>query len=448
MIALLLVLLSFAALVVCNDVPIQHRIALLPDGMTVSWSTQGKSTIKPQVRYGTDPTHLDQHENGLSQHYESSTTYFHHVELHGLATNTRYYWQVMTSSNDTKSPVHAFYTQPDVSKEAGTFNVAIYGDMGIDNSDNTLTLLRELADKRQVDLFWHVGDLSYADDHARTDLTYEQIMEGWMNNMTNHIWTETPYMFTPGNHEHAGGKNTTESQKNFTSYRTRFHMPARPNAVAGSDNMFYSFDYGLMHFISIDTEAAYPNSPEGNDTGPFGDQAAWLRADLAAAVANQDRVPWIVIGGHRPFFTSGGHLTALTDFFLPIFAEYEEHIAAIFVGHIHWYERMYALRSNGSVCSTDYQKPNCPVYIVTGAPGNIEGLSNCNKPKRKKFTAKLVCNFGIGVLHVEDATTMRWDFIESDTRKVTDSITITKDNSAKRIDSDVRVPQLELYSEK
>lgn len=266
-------------------------------------------------------------------------------------------------------------------------------------------------------------------------------MESWMDNMTDHIWTETPYMFTPGNHEHHGGKGSSKSQNNFTSYRTRFHMPPRADAIDDSNNMFYSFDYGLMHFISIDTEAAFPNSPEGSDSGPFGDQAAWLHADLKAAVANQDRVPWIIIGGHRPFFTTGGHLKPQLNFFLPIIEEFEEHIAAVFVGHIHWYERMYALRSNGSICSKDYQKPKCPVYIVTGAPGNIEGLSKSKK--LKDITAKLISNFGIGVLHVDDATTLRWEYIESDTGKVTDSITITKDNSPKN----VHVSLPELHSE-
>lgn len=272
-------------------------------------------------------------------------------------------------------------------------------------------------------------------------------MEGWFNNMTDHIWTETPYMVTPGNHEHKGGAHSTESQMNFTSYRTRFHMPPRVGQTDNYDlqNMFHSFDYGLMHFISIDTEASFPGAPEGSDSGPFGDQAAWLRADLKAAVANQANVPWIVIGGHRPFFTTGGHEESQLDFFLPIFEEYETSIAAVFVGHIHWYERMYALRSNGSICSTDYQKPNCPVYIVTGAPGNIEGLSKDHK-KPKDITAKLISNYGIGVLHVDDATTMRWDFIESDTMKITDSITITKDNGFKG-SQDVNAPQIELKSE-
>lgn len=148
----------FSVFALGDDIPIQHRIALLSDGMTVSWSTHGKADIKPEVRYGLNPNALKTNAKGITTHYKSSTTYFHHVELHELTPDTRYYWQVVTKLNTTNSPIHAFLTQPDVTKgEAGNFSVAIYGDMGIDNSDNTLRLLRDLANKKAVNLFWHVG---------------------------------------------------------------------------------------------------------------------------------------------------------------------------------------------------------------------------------------------------------------------------------------------------
>lgn len=164
--ALFFVLLS---LVVSDDTPIQHRIALLPDGMTVSWSAEGKSDIKPQVKYGTNPNQLHVTVEGITQHYASSKTYFHHVEIHGLAFNTRYYWQVVTKSNTTNSPIHAFTTQPDVNNQPGNFSVAIYGDLGIDNSVDTLNLLRNLANKRAVDLFFHVGQFNIHSFHWLID---------------------------------------------------------------------------------------------------------------------------------------------------------------------------------------------------------------------------------------------------------------------------------------
>ena len=85
---------------------------------------------------------------------------------------------------------------------------------------------------------------------------------------------------------------------------------------------------------------------------------------------------------------------------------------------------MYALTSNGTICSKDYQQPTCPVYIVTGAAGNIEGLSHTNHTEA--YTAKLLSDFGIGVLHVNGATQLTWEFIESSSGNVLDSFTLNK----------------------
>ena len=71
----------------------------------------------------------------------------------------------------------------------------------------------------------------------------------------------------------------------------------------GVGNMWYSFDYGMVHFVVMDSETDYDNSPEGPHTlwhaGPFGDQIGWLTNDLNNAVANRDVTPWIIAIAHR-----------------------------------------------------------------------------------------------------------------------------------------------------
>ena len=242
--------------------------------------------------------------------------------------------------------------------------------------------------------------------------------------MTEGIWDETPYMLCPGNHEAAGGRNSSQSQRNFTSYRERFHMP---HTHSGStSNMFYSFDYQNVHFINIDTESSFPGAPEGKESSGFGDQEKWLRADLDKAVANRQAVPWILVGGHRPFWATDGYVKAQMEFFFPILDDYD--IDAIFVGHIHYYERMYGITSNGTVCNKDYVQPTCPVYIVTGAAGNIEGLSRTNRTEY--YTAKLLSDYGVGVLHVQGSQQLTWEFIESSTGNTLDSVTIHKKHNS------------------
>jgi len=243
-----------------------------------------------------------------------------------------------------------------------------------------------------------------------------------MYNMTD-IWDETPYMFCPGNHENSAGSGSTPSQSNFTAYRERFHMPYAYSF--GPNNMFYSFDYGLVHFINIDTEVSFPGAPEGGkEAGPWGvDQEAWLRKDLDRATANRANVPWILIAGHRQFYATVGWLKPQMDYFQPIFADYD--IDAVFYGHIHYYERLYPIDSNGTVCSKSYDQPTCPVYVVTGAAGNIEGLSRTNETSPLSASGVL-SEFGVGVLHVNGATQLKWDFIRSSDGTVVDTVTINK----------------------
>jgi hypothetical protein len=107
---------------------------------------------------------------------------------------------------------------------------------------------------------------------------------------------------------------------------------------------WYSFDYAQVHFIAVDTEVGYPHSPEGPGTpmngGPFGDQLAWLEADLKKAVANRAQVPWILVAGHRPYYSSTGE-SGVWDpsrpAFEPLFLKYNVDI--VYWGHVHWYER-------------------------------------------------------------------------------------------------------------
>ena len=67
-------------------------------------------------------------------------------------------------------------------------------------------------------------------------------------------------------------------------------MPYEESGASGS-SMWYSFNYGNVHFVSFDTETDYANAPEEThgDSGllpaggfaPSGAQVAWLEADLA-----------------------------------------------------------------------------------------------------------------------------------------------------------------------
>lgn len=95
--------------------------------------------------------------------------------------------------------------------------------------------------------------------------------------------------------------------------------------------MWSSFDSGLVHYITIDTETDFPHSGEypfsadllpnqtlssllwnqtySTDSGPFGtagnqsssagwEQYQWLQRDLQSV--NRTLTPWVLVMGHKP----------------------------------------------------------------------------------------------------------------------------------------------------
>jgi hypothetical protein len=78
-----------------------------------------------------------------------------------------------------------------------------------------------------------------------------------------------------------------------------------PNPVV-SKNFWYSFDHGMVHYVTLDTETDLghgliapdePGGPEAENSGPFAVRDAqlnWLKKDLASV--DRKKTPWIVVG--------------------------------------------------------------------------------------------------------------------------------------------------------
>jgi Calcineurin-like phosphoesterase len=142
------------------------------------------------------------------------------------------------------------------------------------------------------------------------------------------------------------------NNRNFTAYQHRFRMPG--TEAGGVGNFWYSFDYGLAHFVSLDGETDFAHSPEfpfqtdikGNETfptasqtyitdsGPFGavagsfndsksyTQYKWLDEDLAKV--DRSKTPWVVVMSHRPMYSSAvsGYQTNIRTAFEGLMLKY------------------------------------------------------------------------------------------------------------------------------
>jgi len=215
---------------------------------------------------------------------------------------------------------------------------------------------------------------------------------------------------------------------NFTAYNHRYRMPA--NESGSNTNMFYSFDYSFVHFISISSETDYPNCPF---PPKFGDQIAWLEADLQAANSNRQQVPWIIVIGHRPIYSSGGGYESdgqptSSAYYLQQAVEdlfFKYHVDVYFSGHVHSYERMFPTYQ--SIPSFSYQMPNATVYVVAGAGGCIEGFSSWMPGPVPDWSAyRYNSSQGFGLMRVYNSSVLEWAFIRSNDGEVLDRFTLVR----------------------
>jgi hypothetical protein len=431
--------------------PGQLRVALRgANGVTVSWRTSGfygsNDTPNPQVVYSTDSTLLGAvHSSvGTSSTYDK-TSYFHNVALLNLSPSTKYYYRIVASSPCVlQSNIQSFKTPP-VTGVSNSINITLVGDLGINNLINfggaSATMKGLLQSAEKTHFFIHSGDISYADDYPLNSLTspYETTWNSWQNSMTA-LTSNNIYMTAPGNHEATCFQESDflcellslNQYRNFSAYLNRFRMPG--DESGGYKNMWYSFDYGLVHVVVINTETDFPNAPAGPGTtlnsGHFQgltQQLSWFENDLQAANANRDQVPWILVTGHRPFYGSlpkfpavPGNCDSCRLAFEPLIITYN--VDFYFCGHVHWYERLYPIDANGNALATNYNNQSGPIHITNGAGGAAEGKASVKSTIAA--SAKIVSAYGYARLELKDASNARLSFVDSSTLQEVDSVNI------------------------
>jgi hypothetical protein len=217
-------------------------------------------------------------------------------------------------------------------------------------------------------------------------------------------------------------------------------------ADAHGENMWYSFNYGPVHFIQFDTEARvvarvicgtsffirlglqtdYPNAPMATSCpllpcgnfGPNNAQLAWLEQDLAQAQADRKLRPWIFVSGHRPIYRTddmnpdgspSGEAYNLQQALEGLFAKYD--VDMYFAGHQHSYQRTYPVLNN--TVETSYVNPKFPVHLIVGGAGCDEmtgktatdPLSDGADPAW--LAAKDTTHYGMGILNVYNVRRVR-----------------------------------------
>jgi len=307
----------------------------------------------------------------------------HRVTLANLRPGTQYYYVVGTGDIPLSGgPDFYFTTTPDRPKptriwaigDAGTASAGNFGSWAVRDA------YYQYAGNRETDVWLMLGDNAY---YYGTDYEYQIAVFDTYPTLLRQkaMWS------TLGNHE-----TYAPLPSGGFSYFDIYDLPTAGEAggvPSGTEN-YYSFDYGNIHFVCVDSEIAArtPGSP----------MLTWLEADLAA---NSNE--WTIAFWHSPPYTKGSHdsdnlfdnrgnMTDMRANVNPILESYG--VDLVLSGHSHNYERSMLLNGHygfsyeltpsmvldsGSGKTNDtgaYLKPDTgpsanqgTVYIVAGSSG-------------------------------------------------------------------------------
>src|SRR5215213_9980697 len=347
-----------------------------PNSTIVRWRTNVATDSR--VSFSTTQGSLTSVANNPTQTTE------HEVLVNGLSPATKYFYSIGSTSqvlagNDAN---HFFVTSP-VAGTATPTRIWVLGDSGTANTNAQAVRNAYLnfTGSTHTNLWLMLGDNAY---ETGTDSEYQTaVFDMYPTTLRQSVlWP------TLGNHDTAQSSNPPAS----LPYFAMFTLPTNAEAggIASGTEKYFSFDYGNIHFICLDSMTS-----DRTSTGPM---ATWLRADLASSTRQ-----WTIAFWHHPPYSKGSHdsdtdpiLAAMRQTFLPILEE--AGVDLVLAGHSHSYERSYLIDGHYGLSSTftnamkkdggsgrpdgtgAYSKPTLgpgahegAVYAVAGSSGQASG---------------------------------------------------------------------------
>jgi hypothetical protein len=266
--------------------------------------------------------------------------YYHHeVAIGSLSPAAAYTYDATLSDVPVASA--SFRTAP--ASGGGDISFVAFGDSGTGSAEQRQLASRMAADT--FDLALHAGDIAYGAANGTGDASYRTFNDWFFDIYA--AWLPSRAFFpSEGNHD------SRPTNGNGTAYLDAFTLPTNGASPAYPDHAerYYSFDYGRVHFVALDTEFTF------QDTVRRAEQLSWLESDLAATAQ-----PWKVAVFHRSPYSAGGEHgsdLAVRAAFSPLFEQYG--VQLVISAHEHIYERTLPLRDSGGTAVT---------YIVTGGGG-------------------------------------------------------------------------------
>ncbi|RLL94785.1 hypothetical protein CFD26_104873 [Aspergillus turcosus] len=198
-------------------------------------------------------------------------------------------------------------------------------------------------------------------------------------------------------------------------------------------NMWYSWNHGMAHFVQINTETDFPSAPEHVYSGLFGangQQVVWLEADLAAV--DRTVTPWASTNQHdsspKDIFSDCTNCTACGNAFESLMVKYN--VDVVWAGHVYYYERDTPI-ANGVPDPKGLNNLTGPWYLTSGAAGNVEGHSKPKSPLPSFVEYVNATSFGWSKWNFHNSSHLTHQFFSSETNEVMDEATLYKDHGLK-----------------
>jgi hypothetical protein len=352
--------------------------------MEVKWLTDQAATSK--VRYGTTTGVYTDSVVNLT----ASTS--HVINLINLLPNTKYYYTIGSSTRQLQGDAGNNFVTPPVPGSEGKYNFWLVGDCGNNstNQKNVRDAYINYMGSNTTNGWLLLGDNAYSSG------TESEFQAEFFDVYQGTVSKSMPLYPSPGNHDYNNGSQFDHN----VPYYSIFDMPANGEAggVASNTEAYYSYDYGNIHFLSLDSYGKEDGVNRLYDT--LGPQVLWIKQDLAANTKK-----WVVAYWHHPPYTMGSHnsdteseLTKMHTNFIRILERYK--VDLVVCGHSHEYERSKLIqgsygneasfnpainnvsqsngRYDGTTNSCTYMKDSThtykgTVYVVAGSAGQLDG---------------------------------------------------------------------------
>ena len=372
------------------------------DSITILWRTDTAEIC--HVEYKEASSSEWQKATGTTSLTNTGITE-NEVVIKNIPTNSKYEYRIFSNNIQLNSSKSYWFRSP-IADNDSSFTFFAVGDIGepVDDGGTPDVLAKALAphiDSLEFGVL--LGDIVYPD--GRSELYDENLFQYF-----DQVFPYVPTYALLGNHDwHEPDSN----------YVKEWKLPHNEH--------YYSFNYGKVHFIALDTKFG--------ELYEYEKQVEWLKQDLKSRPQNTE---WTIVLLHH----NGKSCTYKQDYenvmsLYPVFDS--ARVDLVLNGHAHTYERLNPMDGEGMPIDEyigkidTYANPKGFISVTVGSGGKLRGIGsdptpytpdpeNCRHPNLVAKADHLWAYLQLNI----NGKTLKAKALGTETGKIVDEFTIIK----------------------